>query len=58
MGTLAVCLVGIAWVFVFVMAIGVNHWIMEMRWRRQAQNRAFDSMVEEYQRQQDARRMR
>ena len=56
MNTLAVCFIALIWVFLFVAAVGVGHRVIETRWRRQAQDRAFDSMVEEYRRQQDAGR--
>jgi hypothetical protein len=54
MNTLVLILVGFVWISVFVAAVGIGHWVTQTRWRRQADNRAFDSMVEDYRRQQDA----
>jgi hypothetical protein len=54
MNTLLLVLGGILWILLFVMAVQIGHWVTQRRWRRQAQDRAFDRMVEEYRRQQDA----
>jgi len=57
MNTLLLVLGGCCWVMLFVAAVGVGHWVTERRWRQKAHNRAFDRMVEEYRRQQDAWRL-
>jgi hypothetical protein len=53
MNTLVLGLMGLVWVLAFVAAVGIGHRVAERRWRRQAQDRAFDMMVEDCRRRED-----